>query len=231
MTGQTVVFNNVTLRINTAMCQSRIWQAIYVCIALLWILPLGGCSLSKPRTAVLVPSGTTGPSGLKNGSSSSSSRHDNVQGLPLFSGKTMNECQRLIVDEAHSWIGTPYLYAHAEKDSGTDCSGMVMRVYDSALQIKIPRNSAKQAEVCIPLVPEEVEGGDLVFFATGKDSLQVSHVGIMLPDGVSFIHASSSKGVVISSLTAGYYRKRIIMYGRVPALHALISISGNVGLK
>lgn len=140
-------------------------------------------------------------------------------------GKPMNDYQRLIVDEAGTWIGTPYKYAHAEKNSGTDCSGMVMMVYDRALQVKIPRNSAKQAEACMPLAPEEVEGGDLVFFATGKDSLKVSHVGIMLPDGVSFIHASSSKGVVISSLTGSYYRPRILMYGRVPAMHALMSTS------
>ena len=57
--------------------------------------------------------------------------------------------------------------------------------------------------------------GDLVFFATGKDPEKVSHVGILVDDN-SFIHASTSKGVVVSRLHTPYYISRLIMYGRVP---------------
>lgn len=123
--------------------------------------------------------------------------------------------QKLLIEEAESWIGTPYVYAKADKGVGTDCSGMVMKVYETVTNRKLPRNSARQAEFCIPLAAEEVATGDLIFFATGKDPERVSHVGIVV-DNQSFIHASSSKGVVISDFTTPYYRKHFMMFGRVP---------------
>lgn len=125
--------------------------------------------------------------------------------------------QKKILDEATSWLGTPYEYAGAEKGRGTDCSGMVMQVYLAVLDCKIPRNSAKQAEFCEVLSADEVQPGDLVFFATGKDPDRVSHVGIML-DRESFIHSSTSKGVCISKVTTPYYVRTFKMFGRVPRL-------------
>ena len=78
---------------------------------------------------------------------------------------------------------------------------------------KIPRNSAKQAEFCYKLDTNKVETGDLVFFATGKDPKKVSHVGIVVDDN-RFVHASSSKGVVVSQLTQPYYQQRLLMFGQ-----------------
>ncbi len=125
--------------------------------------------------------------------------------------------RKMIVEEAETWLGTPYRYAAKEKGVGTDCSGLVMQVYLTALDCPIPRNSAKQAEFCRPLKEAEIQAGDLVFFATGKDPTRVSHVGILI-DNQSFIHASSSKGVVISKLANPWYARRLLMYGRIPAL-------------
>jgi cell wall-associated NlpC family hydrolase len=130
-------------------------------------------------------------------------------------GKT-SKTQKKLLEEARSWIGTPYAYAKAEKGVGTDCSGMVMSVYETALDKKIPRNSLKQAEFCDRIERDKVEPGDLVFFATGKDPERISHVGIILEDKESFIHASTSKGVCISQLSSPYYTKHLIMFGRVP---------------
>lgn len=119
-----------------------------------------------------------------------------------------------IVKEALSWVGTPYRYAGSEKGKGTDCSGMVLRVYEDVTGIKLPRNSQRQAEFCKKIKPKEVKPGDLAFFATGKDKKTISHVGIMI-DGVQFIHASTKKGVIISDMTTDYYQRTFIMYGRV----------------
>ncbi|MDE7402650.1 MAG: C40 family peptidase [Muribaculaceae bacterium] len=126
-----------------------------------------------------------------------------------------NKTQKKIIDEACEWIGTPYKYGGVSKGDGCDCSGMVMVIYESIKGVKIPRNSAKQSEFCQPINADEVEAGDLVFFATGKDPDRVSHVGLVI-DNNSFIHASSSKGVVISQLTSPYYQRTFRMYGRVP---------------
>lgn len=123
--------------------------------------------------------------------------------------------QHRLIEEAYTWLGTPYVYAMAEKGVGTDCSGMVMSLYKDVAGCAIPRNSAKQAEFCEPLTDKEIETGDLVFFATGKDPEKISHVGLLI-DGNTFIHASSSKGVVISELDTPYYRRTFRGFGRVP---------------
>ncbi|MCM1291005.1 MAG: C40 family peptidase [Prevotella sp.] len=127
-----------------------------------------------------------------------------------------NSYSSSLIKEAYSWIGTPYKYAAAEKGCGTDCSGMVMKVYQSAVGYTLPRNSEKQAEFCLPVNSDEVQSGDLVFFATGSDPNKVSHVGIMV-DNILFIHASSSKGVVESKMTNPYFSSKFLMFGRVPA--------------
>ena len=120
-----------------------------------------------------------------------------------------------IVKEAHGWLGTPYGYGKAEKGVACDCSGMVMSVYLKVTGVKLPRNSAQQQDFCKKLKKKDVRIGDLCFFATGKDADKVSHVGIMVDDN-NFIHASTSKGVVVSDITAPYYVKTFKGFGRVP---------------
>lgn len=124
--------------------------------------------------------------------------------------------EKRIIEEALSWLGTPYKYGASEKGKETDCSGMVLKVYEIVTEIKLPRNSKKQAEFCKELESEKVKAGDLVFFATGNDN-EISHVGIMI-DQKDFIHASASKGVIISEMTTPYYIRKFKMYGRVPGM-------------
>ena len=52
----------------------------------------------------------------------------------------------------------------------------------------------------------ELKFGDLVFFDTRR-TVKPGHVGIYLGDNL-FAHASSSKGVTISSITSSYYSGR-----------------------
>lgn len=120
-----------------------------------------------------------------------------------------------IAEESITWLGTPYGYGCSEKGVATDCSGLVLVVYQQIAEVKLPRNSAQQADFCHSLKEKEICPGDLVFFATGKDKKKVSHVGVMI-DGCKFVHASSSKGVIISEMTAPYYQRTFIKYGRVP---------------
>lgn len=126
-----------------------------------------------------------------------------------------NSIGEKIAKEAETWVGTPYKYAGKEKGKGTDCSGMVMKIYLDIAEVALPRNSAEQGEFCENLKENKVEAGDLVFFAIGKDSNKISHVGIML-DKIRFVHASSSKGVIISEMTTPYYKRNFKKYGRVP---------------
>lgn len=130
----------------------------------------------------------------------------------------MTRPQKDLIDEARTWIGTPYKYGGAEKGCGADCSGMVMSAYEVATGIKIPRNSAKQAEFCNVIDSKDVKIGDLVFFATGKDTKKVSHVGIISGED-TFIHSSSSKGVIETQLSLPYFQRTFIMFGRVPGFN------------
>lgn len=123
--------------------------------------------------------------------------------------------QRKIVKEAKSWLGTPYAYAMSDKGTGTDCSGFVLRVFESSINYSLPRNSAKQAEFCEEIAPEKATTGDLLFFGTGSDPLKVSHVGILI-DQDKFIHCSTSKGVVETPVTSPYFSQRLLKIGRLP---------------
>ncbi|MDE6741952.1 MAG: C40 family peptidase, partial [Muribaculaceae bacterium] len=120
-----------------------------------------------------------------------------------------------ILREAAGWLGTPYGYSKAEKGKACDCSGMVMSVYEKVEGVKLPRNSAQQQDFCRKLKAKDIREGDLCFFATGKDPDRTSHVGIMIDD-TNFIHASTSKGVVVSDITQPYWVKTFKGYGRVP---------------
>lgn len=120
---------------------------------------------------------------------------------------------KALYEELKSWLGTPYKYASMEKGVGTDCSGMVMQVYLKVYKQKLDRNSARQfTHNCKKISRDNLLEGDLVFFNNGKGS--ISHVGIYLKDGY-FVHASSSRGVMVNNLSQRYYDAHFHCAGRV----------------
>lgn len=123
--------------------------------------------------------------------------------------------QKRLIDEAMTWMGTPYRYGGQDK-SGTDCSGLTMQVYKNALGILLPRNSQKQQEYCNIISAGQIQAGDLVFFSTGSDKSRVSHVGMYIGDGY-FIHSSGSKGVILSQISEKYYTRTYHSSGHVAA--------------
>lgn len=129
--------------------------------------------------------------------------------------KNLKGDEKLIIEEAMEWLGTPYSYGRQDKGVATDCSGFVMKVFEAALQYKLPRNSAKQSEFCDNVNSAKIRPGDLVFFITNNGD-KINHVGIMI-DEVQFIHASTN-GVKISSLEQNFYKTHFQKFGRVPGL-------------
>ncbi len=129
---------------------------------------------------------------------------------------TRHDNKRLYA-ELKQWLGTPYKYAASDKGQGTDCSGMVMQVFRTVFDIKLQRNSAKIFEKnCRSISKDKLREADLVFFNNGK-SARITHVGIYLKDGY-FVHASSSRGVIVSHLTEKYYTTHFQCAGRVTSL-------------
>lgn len=116
--------------------------------------------------------------------------------------------------EAANWIGTPYRYGGTTK-KGVDCSGLTMSIYRTVYKKKLSRNSEEQRDKdCQRVLKRNLREGDLVFFHNGKKKRRASHVGIYLKDG-RFIHASTSVGVVVSSLNERYYSSHWLQGGRV----------------
>lgn len=124
-----------------------------------------------------------------------------------------------LLTEASSWLGTCYAYGGNDRN-GVDCSGFVLKVFDNALNIKLPRSSDQQQQFCISIPRTDLQQGDLVFF-TARSGGTVGHVGIYIGNG-NMIHASSSKGVIISSLDQQYYLTNFYGAGRVDRFQAML---------
>lgn len=117
-----------------------------------------------------------------------------------------------IVAYAKKQIGTPYVWS-GNSSNGFDCSGFtgyVMKEFGK----EIPRRAVDQYESSKKVKEKNVQKGDLVFFDNGSG---ISHVGLIISDEGSpmvMIHASSSKGVIITDIEkSDYWVKRISGFG------------------
>lgn len=114
-----------------------------------------------------------------------------------------------IAATAKQYLGTGYVYGGASP-RGFDCSGFTMYVY-SQHGYSLPHSATSQWQSGLGTRVysiSELQPGDLVFFndPSRNAGKACSHAGIYTGDG-QFIHSSSSRsgGVIISSLTSGYY--------------------------
>ena len=116
--------------------------------------------------------------------------------------------------EVARWIGTPYR-SGGNSLQGTDCSGLTSQIYRKVYNISLHRSAEEQrTHDCKKKRKRKLHEGDLVFFHNGKKKRRASHVGIYLKNG-RFVHASTSRGVIVSHLSDTYYRKHWLSGGRV----------------
>lgn len=120
---------------------------------------------------------------------------------------------------AKEFLGTGYRYGGTGSD-GFDCSGLVHTAF-SLEGIILPRTSREMSAIGEKLDLREVLNGDLLFFQTDPGKKVINHVGLVVDvaeDVVYFIHSTTSRGVIISSLTEKYWQERFATARRVHQL-------------
>jgi cell wall-associated NlpC family hydrolase len=118
-----------------------------------------------------------------------------------------------IASKAKEYIGIPYNYGGKTPKAGFDCSGFSNYIYNLA-GVQTSGSSSQLSILGKKRSDNSIKKGDLAFFGTGD---KVSHVAIVLDkskETFKVIHATSSKGVVISNVYQSQYWKDRFLYGR-----------------
>ena len=137
---------------------------------------------------------------------------DSTQINSLNSNSLINS----VIDYAKQFDGVRYKYGGTTKH-GMDCSGLVTTAFKSE-HILLPRSTEDLANTGNWIDLEDVQKGDLLFFATKKNNRKVNHVGIVTdtrPGYIEFIHATTSAGVITSNLAERYWHFAFVQARRI----------------
>ncbi|UOB18719.1 C40 family peptidase [Abyssalbus ytuae] len=163
------------------------------------ILSLSACKSSK---TVRVPAGTQKASIVKNTSTHKKAKH--------------NKNTSKIIQTALSYNGTKYRYGGTTK-KGMDCSGLIYTSFTTH-NVSLPRTSSMMSTQGKKIQIREAREGDLLFFRTNKKKKGINHVGLIVAtngDDIKFIHATTSRGVIVSSIKEGYWNYAFVEARRV----------------
>ncbi len=106
---------------------------------------------------------------------------------------------------AKSLVGVKYVWAGSDP-KGFDCSGLVGYVHKK-YGLVIPRTASAQLNGAKKVKVNDAYRGDLLFFSSGKN---ISHVGMVINqkgENLIMVHASTSKGVIITEIEKSTYWK------------------------
>ena len=112
-----------------------------------------------------------------------------------------------MIETGLGYLGIRYRKGgNGPESGGFDCSGLVKKVFGTAMGLSLPRTAAEMAKTGDKVSKQELMPGDLVFFNTLNRAF--SHVGIYLGNS-QFLHSPSTGGVVrVESMNVSYWRKR-----------------------
>lgn len=121
-----------------------------------------------------------------------------------------------VVWTAVTYKGVPYKYGGTTR-KGMDCSGLIHTSFKKR-NIYLPRTSYSMFSEGYEIPLREVRRGDLLFFITAKKRNVVNHVGLVTSvdnDNIQFIHSTTSRGVIVSSLSMPYWKAAFYKAKRV----------------
>ncbi len=133
-----------------------------------------------------------------------------------ISGDASDEMADQIIHTALTYTGVRYKFGGTSRQ-GLDCSGLLYLAFGEH-DFQLPRISYQMAEEGKSIHVNRVEKGDLLFFKTTKKAKKINHVGLVVAvegDEIRFIHSTSSRGVIVSSLREGYWNYAFVKATRV----------------
>jgi len=125
------------------------------------------------------------------------------------------DIQQDIIKKGSQLIGTPYRYG-GTNPSGFDCSGLVNYLYKPHIP-SLPRTASQMARYGTTIPLYEISSGDLVFYATGQDPDDITHVGIYIGQNtlIQAVSAGPERGVILTDLDEKYWKNRYKWVKRV----------------
>src|SRR5690554_502118 len=110
--------------------------------------------------------------------------------------------RQTLLAQHQRWVGTPYRLG-GNGQGGIDCSALMQHVFSDSFGMSLPRTTGAQALQGQRVERSELRAGDLVFFRPPGPN---NHVGVYIGDGY-FLHASTSRGVILSKLDSIYWQR------------------------
>ena len=129
-------------------------------------------------------------------------KHERVAKSGTASEKRTAAAEKKLLVSYSKWKDTKYAWGGDSK-KGIDCSALTRRIYREVYGHELPRVSTQQAQTGKKVSSKNLKAGDIVFF---KPEGRTNHTAVYVGNSL-FINASSSKGVVMSSLKSPYWGK------------------------
>jgi len=131
-----------------------------------------------------------------------------------YAKATSTPFREKVVEYGKKFVGTSYKYAGQSPKTGFDCSGFTSYVLKESGVIASPA-SAIQATEGRYIALDKVLPGDLLFF--GESKKKITHVALVVsrgPEGITCVHSTSSRGVIVENVSQSAYWKPKILFAR-----------------
>ena len=117
---------------------------------------------------------------------------------------------------ARRYLGVPYVFGGTNPQTGLDCSGLVQLVFRQ-LGIGLPRTAQMQYDATPRVGRDQLQPGDLVFFARtyADPHAWITHVGIYVGDGMQINAPTTGQVVSIQPAFSGFWGAHYAGAGRV----------------